>query len=209
MPSSDILERLQGGDRRSIGRAGEIVQEVLADPSLFSTVFSGLLHDDRLVRMRAADVTEKVTAKIPALLQPYKRQLLYTISKFPEKEIRWHVAQMLPRLKLTQSEQAMAVKILLSYLEGQRGASPRLRTSQKLARSRRRGRAPLCVVSSGGESSIVRTFSMQALSDLAARDLSLLPEVLPVIERLAGSGTPAMVSRGRMLLKKLRRLAAE
>lgn len=56
------------------------------------------------------------------------------------------------------------------------------------------------------DSRIVRTFSMQALADLAMQDRALLPEVLPLIERLTRSGTPAMLSRGRMILRQLRKL---
>ena len=169
-----ILEKLKGGDRRSIGRADEVVRDVLANPSLFPAVFSGMLHEDPLIRMRSADAAEKVTARDPDLLRPYKTQLLEVVSAYRDKEMRWHVAQMIPRLKLTRSERDAAVKLLLGYLEDQ--------------------------------SSIVKTFSMQALADLAIQDRRLLDEVVPLIERLTRDGTPAMTSRGRMLLKRLRRL---
>ena len=55
----DLVARLQGGDRRSIGRVDEVVREVLADPSLFGRLFEGMLHEDPLIRMRAADAAEK------------------------------------------------------------------------------------------------------------------------------------------------------
>jgi hypothetical protein len=66
----DIILKLAGGDRRSIGRS----DEVLADPSLFDVLFKGMLHEDPLVRMRAADAVEKITARHPEYLQPHKRQ---------------------------------------------------------------------------------------------------------------------------------------
>jgi hypothetical protein len=53
-------------------------------------------------------------------------------------------------------------------------------------------------------SSIVKTSSMQALVDLSEGDEQLLLQVRPLIERLARTGTPAMKSRGRKLLRKLR-----
>jgi hypothetical protein len=87
--------------------------------------------------------------------------------------MRWHVAQMLPRLRLTAAEKRQAVVILTEYLRD--------------------------------KSSIVRTFSMQALSDLAADDAVLRGEVRPLIERLTRTGTPAMRARGRKLLIKLHR----
>jgi hypothetical protein len=55
------------------------------------------------------------------------------------------------------------------------------------------------------ESSIVKTFSMQALADLAARDGRLLAQVMPLIQRLTQTGTPAMKSRGRKLIKQWQR----
>jgi hypothetical protein len=36
---SRILQKLEGGDLRSIGRAEEVAQDILADPSLFGEVF--------------------------------------------------------------------------------------------------------------------------------------------------------------------------
>jgi len=169
-----ILDQLKGGDRRSIGRANQVVQAVLANAALFPEVFSGMLHDDPVIRARSADVAEKVTRKRPELLQPHKAQLLRVISNCRDKEVRWHVAQMLPRLKLTRGEQGLAVVLLLDFLKD--------------------------------ESSIVKTCSMQALADFAVRDPELLADILPLIERLARSGSAAMRSRGRRLLKTLRRL---
>ena len=60
--SKALLEQLAGGDRRSIGRSNEVVATVLADPELLSVLFSGLDHDDPLIRMRAADAREKIGA---------------------------------------------------------------------------------------------------------------------------------------------------
>ncbi len=111
-----LLEKLAGGDRRSIGRSNEIVAEVLHNPSLFGALFEGLYHDDPLVRMRAADAVEKITARQPEWLGQYKGQLLRDLAASDQQEIRWHVAQMLPRLALTHTEHAAAVHILKGYL---------------------------------------------------------------------------------------------
>lgn len=56
-------------------------------------------------------------------------------------------------------------------------------------------------------SSIVKTFAMQALADLAARDEKLRPFALRNIQELAVIGTPAMKARGRKLLASLNRAA--
>jgi hypothetical protein len=111
-----ILTKLSGGDRRSIGRSNEIVAEVLNRPSLFRYLFEGMANDDAIVRMRAADAAEKVSARQPNLLQPYKMKLLAIAGSSQRQEVRWHAAMMIPRLRLSANESAVAVDILLDYL---------------------------------------------------------------------------------------------
>ena len=172
---NDILGKLKGGDRRSIGKSEEAVKDIAKTPALFADLFAGLFDVNPVIRMRAADAVEKSTRNSPELLRPWKRAVLEQISLLQEKEVRWHIAQVIPRLSLTPGEQEMAVQVLMSYLDD--------------------------------ESSIVRTFSMQALADLAIRDGRLRSQIAPLIERLTRTGTPAMRSRGRKLLKQLDQLS--
>lgn len=71
-----LLDKLQGGDRRSIGRVPEVVEEVLCNLSLFGELTAGIQHHDPVVRMRAADAAEKVSAAHPDYRSPYKAELL-------------------------------------------------------------------------------------------------------------------------------------
>ncbi len=169
---SDILKKLEGGDRRSIGRANEVVEEVLNDPTLFDPIFQGMLGDDSVVRMRCADVAEKVTARHPEYLEPYKQALIERVARIEQQEVRWHVAQMIPRLDWSAHQRAVVVEILTEYLDD--------------------------------PSKIVKTFAMQALADLAEEDASLRAQVIELLEGLTESGSPAMRSRGRKLLARLR-----
>ena len=171
-----MLRRLEGGDRRSIGRSNEIASEVLSNPRLFRVVFSGLSADDPLIRMRSADAVEKITAQRPELLRSYKNKLIRDVAATGQKEVRWHVAQMLPRLDLNAQERRRVFRVLLRYLND-------------------------C-------SSIVRTFTMQALADIARRSPVLLPTVRRHIIELTLIGTPAMKARGRKLLIELSGLSA-
>jgi len=173
---SGLLKKLEGGDRRSIGRVEEVVAQVLNDPSLFKVVFNGMFSHDPLVRMRSADAVEKITARRPEYLQPYKKRLIQHVAKIDQQEVRWHVAQMFPRLELNREEQAVVVEVLLHYLND--------------------------------KSKIVKTFSMQALADFAERDASLRTKVIKLLEELTTTGSPAMRSRGRKLLEKLKRYGA-
>lgn len=113
---SDILKGLRGGDRRSLGRSGDIVCEIADAPRLFAAAFEALLDSDPIVRMRAADAVEKATRERPELLKPWKRILLTKVASSDQQEVRWHVAQMMPRLELTPKERDHATSILLEYL---------------------------------------------------------------------------------------------
>jgi hypothetical protein len=114
---TDILKKLEGGDRRSIGQVAKVVDEVSGQPALFETVFKAMLVHDPIVRMRAADAVEKITANQPHYLQPYKDILINQVAKVNQQEVRWHVAQILPRLSLNLRERETVVEILCGYLQ--------------------------------------------------------------------------------------------
>ena len=133
-----------------------------------------MLDENPVIRMRSADAVEKITALCPECLQPYKAVLIREVAGSQQQEVRWHVAQMAPRLDLSAEEREAVVGILLAYLEDQ--------------------------------SRIVKTFSMQALADLAQTDAQLRSQVLPILEELAATGSPAMRSRGRKLVVQLKSL---
>lgn len=111
-----ILERLSGGDRRSIGKSNEVVAMVLKEPGLFDTLFSVLFADDPVIRMRSADAAEKATSVHPEYLAPYKTSLLKSLANVEQAEVRWHVAPMLARLPLSKSEQAGVIDVLTGYM---------------------------------------------------------------------------------------------
>lgn len=117
MSKKDILADLQGGDRRSLGRAGRVVASVIDNPKLFPQLIAGLWSSDPLVCMRAADAAEKVTREHPELLQPYKRELLGLMAEAQQQELRWHLAAMIPRLVLNARERKAAISSLHSYLQ--------------------------------------------------------------------------------------------
>jgi hypothetical protein len=111
-----LLRKLEGRNRRSIGRSNEVVADVLADLSLFKVVFSGLLSKDPVIRMRSADAVEKITARHPEYLRPYKRMLIGPIARLDQEEVRWHAAQMFSRVEWTDAERPRVLAILMEYL---------------------------------------------------------------------------------------------
>jgi len=52
-------------------------------------------------------------------------------------------------------------------------------------------------------SSIVKTFALQGLADLAQQDASIRPKVVEILREATRSGTPAMKARSRKLLCEL------
>jgi HEAT repeat protein len=173
MPRNELTNWLEGTDRRSIGRANEVAALVVREPRRFPELIGFLWSDDPVVRMRAADAVEKISSQEPGLLEPFKDALLGLLLEAQQKELRWHLAQMIPRLPLTRNERRRAAEGLQRYL--------------------------------GDNSSIVKTFALQGLTELAQADHSLLPEIREILETAERAGTPAMRARARKLLKTPKR----
>ncbi len=114
-----ILDELLGGDRRSIGRSNRVVAIVRRYPILFPALIDGMHHADELVRMRAADAVEKLTVTNPEWLRPFKVQLITLAARATQQELRWHLAQVLPRLELSRRDCVIVVAVLRRYLQDQ------------------------------------------------------------------------------------------
>jgi hypothetical protein len=114
--SNNLLDKLAGGDRRSIGQSNEVTALVLRRPALFRQLMAGLRHSDPLIRMRAADAAEKVTLQRPDLLPPFKAVLLRLLGETTEQELRWYLPQMIPRLRLSKKDRMRAASVLRLYL---------------------------------------------------------------------------------------------
>jgi len=114
--TDDIRELLRGGDRRSIGRVPKILKHLAADPHLVRPLVAALSDADLIICMRAADALEKATRRDPSALQAHKRALIHLSRSTQQHEVRWHLAQMLPRLMLRPAERHSAFQTLRGYL---------------------------------------------------------------------------------------------
>jgi len=94
-----------------------VVHALMNDPSHFPVVFNGFNSEDPVVRMRAADVVEKVTRHEFGLLKGYEREIIDTISAIEQQEVCWHIALLLPRLSVDKKDREKIVDILRRYLE--------------------------------------------------------------------------------------------
>lgn len=108
---------LAGGDRRSLGRASDAVALVLQDPARLAELVHCLWSDEAVVRMRAADAVEKVSRERPELLHAFKAELLGLAGESRQQEVLWHLAQIIPRLRLTRTERQRGIAQLKEYMQ--------------------------------------------------------------------------------------------
>ncbi len=170
----EILQKLRGGDLRSTGRANDVVREIKENPSLFHSVVKGLTASDPVIKMRSADVIEKVTRTSPTLLSGYTRQILSLLAAEKQQEVCWHMAQIAPRLHCNTSEERRLVTLLKSCL---------------LHRSK-----------------IVQVSAMEALVELAEKNVASKADVADVIKKQMTKGSPAVKVRGRKLMQRLEKI---
>ena len=128
-----IYDLLTGNDLRSIGKSNEVVQLVTSDPVLFDEVFSGIFHEDKVIRARCADAVEKVGKMYPQYIQKKKTTILKNLPKFGQKEVRWHIAMMLGYIKLTPKETVRANQYLFEWLSEEKSIIVKVMCMQTLA----------------------------------------------------------------------------
>ena len=115
-PSAQILELLTGEDRRSLGRSDQAVKLVLGKPRLLPILASFLGNQNPVVAARAADALEKIQRELATdFFDPLRHRLLSLAREAKQHELRWHLAQMIPRLRLSKSQRLQAAETLESY----------------------------------------------------------------------------------------------
>ena len=103
MDKESLTSLLLGKDLRTI-RQNSVVVNSIHDQRTFDELFSLVFHHERTLVMRAIDAVEKVTSKHPEFLIAHKSQLLEILNSADHKELKWHIAQLLPRIDLTAAE---------------------------------------------------------------------------------------------------------
>lgn len=108
---NDFVNLLSGGDLRSIGKSNSVVS-LIVNQQDFDELFKLIFLDDQLIVMRAIDAIEKITLKHPNYLIKHKNEILNLSTVAHDKELKWHLAQIIPRLSLTPPELTKAWKLL-------------------------------------------------------------------------------------------------
>jgi hypothetical protein len=111
---SRYIKYLSGGDLRSIGMSNSVIPKIKTQQD-FDELFRCLHHHDRIVVMRAADCIEKITATSPTYLTKYKKEIFDLSSASRDKELVWHLAQLIPRLTLNGNDFKDACTILYQW----------------------------------------------------------------------------------------------
>lgn len=169
-PHNPILKMLRPGDLRMKGASEEVVARICTRPGEMAQLIDCLSESEPALLMRCCDALEKLSRQHIDWLRPYKNDLIKISQSNVQKEVRWHMAQIIPRLDLSTKQAAKAYDVFLIYLND--------------------------------KSSIVKTFALQALTDLAlSHDLHVI-ETRDMIKKLGKTGTPAMQSRSRKLLEQ-------
>jgi hypothetical protein len=112
-----FVERLAGGRRQSIGDADAVAEEVRSAPDRAGELWEAARCPDPLVRMRAVDALEKVSATHPAVLRGHEQEVLASLSASTLAEVRWHVGLLIPRLALDTDDLTRAVDVLERLLD--------------------------------------------------------------------------------------------
>jgi hypothetical protein len=106
------------GDMRTIGASKQVCAMIMEKPELMREAISLMGDSETGVAMRAADVVEKASRAHPELLVGYKLSLLELFHSSLQKEVVWHLLQLIPRLALTPDERVRTFRRAEQYLEG-------------------------------------------------------------------------------------------
>lgn len=147
--------------------------DAVTDQRSFDELFGLIFHHERPLVMRAADAVEKITAKNKTYLAPHKAQLLAILKSADHKELKWHIAQLLPRVELDQHE-LEDVWHKLTYWTLNRN-----------------------------ESKIVRVNALQGLFDLSRKFPDLKKDFDQTMNAVERELIPSMQARVRKLRKKI------
>lgn len=166
----DLKLLLSGGDRRSLGRAA-VVRQRIKQKTDVDELFPLIYSSDRVVAMRAIDTLEKITRQSGEHLTSHESELIKYARSASNKEIKWHLAQLFPRLKLNSSQLQAAV-LLLNYW-----------------------------ISNPNESKIVRANALEAMSEMcrSSNNKRLKVIIRKALRKAERSQIPSIAARARKI----------
>ena len=167
---TNFTHLLLGKDLRTIRRNNGVIDAV-HDQASFDELFALVFHRERTLVMRAVDAVEKITASNKEYLIPHKAQLFAILKSADHKELKWHIAQLITRIDLDNSE-AEEVSHILGYWAMNKN-----------------------------ESKIVRVNSLQGLFDLSKKFPAIRDAFENAIHAMETEPIPSIQARIRKLRK--------
>jgi hypothetical protein len=107
----------EGRNRLAVGRAREVAALVAEQPRLAGALVKLLWDEDAGVATRAVDALERASAHNPRMLAKWKEALLGRMPDAEENKLRWNLALMIGRVKLTMAETERAAEVLRGWLD--------------------------------------------------------------------------------------------
>jgi hypothetical protein len=112
-----IRDMLEPGRRLDVGRVWQVVELVDGQPRKLAQLIECVWDENVAMANRAADALERVTRDRPTQAQKWKDSLLGLMAEAKEKKLRWNLALVVPRLKLTPPECRRAAEAMRLYLD--------------------------------------------------------------------------------------------
>ena len=169
----NLEKLLAGGDLRSLGKSKAIISGIKKQ-SDFDMLFERIFHKDRIVAMRAADIIEKVTINNPQFLSKHKLAIIALSETDMNKELKWHLAQIIPRLALNKTELSKAWSTLTKWVKDK------------------------------SDSRIVRVNAIQGLFELSKAGNDLIKDLKLTLLEVEAENIPSINARIRIIRKQLR-----
>ena len=171
----DFENRLKGGHPNSLGNTLEVVDEVLADHTLFDELFHCYFSDDEIVRLRTSNAVKRVCIEQKQRVIPYLDRLLTEVAAIDQASTQWTLAKLFELLvqDMSETQYARAREIMQNNLANH-------------------------------QDWIVLNNSMETLAQWAGQDAALKAWILPHLQRLSGDSRKSVARRSEKLLKKLR-----
>jgi hypothetical protein len=178
--TNEFRTLLSGRDLRKL-RNNQRVIGAVRDRRDFERLFKLVFASDRPVAMRASDAVEKITRDHPEYLAGHSSQLLELARHTPNKEMKWHLAQVVARLDFKSGESGKVWR-QLSYW-----------------------------VRNPNESRIVRVNALQGLFDMCSRgkNQSLKRSFIRTLAEVERSHEPSLLARARVLRQGMARRATK
>ncbi|TFG79185.1 MAG: hypothetical protein E4H26_00460 [Flavobacteriales bacterium] len=159
---------LKGGDFRSTSGVAQLVP-MIESQNDFDLLFQYLSAENRLMAMRAADAIEKITIEHANYLTPHITHLIRLFDRTRHKELKWHLAQLISRVPLTNDQLHHIWLILTKW------------------------------VMDTSEGKIVRVNALQALFDLSKQNIRFEKSLASIFQALEKEEAPSIKARLRKI----------